>query len=263
MNKVAGKIQALRYFAFVYRNFKNWKAVWSAFRNGLPMPTLEARNGLHIYSSLTDDVLGIYTEIFSNKCYTDKLYKPSSGDTIIDIGGNIGLFAISIPYEVRGAKVHSFEPVRETRERLERNVVENGLSSSVTVYPYAVHATSGHVTIHKGKTAGHSSTSDNAFTGGDSESVETITLRQVIELVGAEWIDLLKMDIEGSEVEALSGDLSCLQRVRRIVVEYHGLFRPGSREHVMEVLRAANYDRIVDEPDQPDGQLGLIKASRI
>lgn len=64
----------------------------------------------------------IYKEIFDDKVYARHGIKISDGDTVIDIGANIGLFALFAKQKGARAKVYCFEPAPETFRILEKNV---------------------------------------------------------------------------------------------------------------------------------------------
>jgi FkbM family methyltransferase len=55
------------------------------------------------------------------------------------------------------------------------------------------------------------------------EVVDAVTMDDLISEAGAEVIDILKIDIEGAEIEVFgNGSLEWLPRVRNIVIELHG-----------------------------------------
>ena len=53
--------------------------------------------------------------------------------TVLDIGGNIGWYAINIAKLKKSAKIHSFEPIPKTYDYLTRNLVLNNVKN---VYAY-------------------------------------------------------------------------------------------------------------------------------
>ncbi|NBF39236.1 MAG: FkbM family methyltransferase [Spirochaetes bacterium] len=68
--------------------------------------------------------------------------------------------------------------------------------------------------------------------------VEAITLPALLDQVGVGEVDILKVDVEGSEVDVLSGAADALRRFRRIVVECHGTEK---REQVLAVLEHSGF----------------------
>ncbi len=59
------------------------------------------------------------------------------------------------------------------------------------------------------------------------EQVDALTLEDVIREYSIDRIDLLKLDIEGSEVEVFASSSGWIDRVDAICVELHDRFRPG------------------------------------
>jgi FkbM family methyltransferase len=258
-----GKWWALARLSSFIRYLQNWWEVWSAFRNEKPLPRFVLRNGLVLTCGPMDDLASLFREIFVCRCYTRGFYAPKPGDTVLDIGANVGVFTIFLRWLCPGVRVHAFEPVAETRERLEMNLRANHLTDSVTVHPVAVAAQGGTLTLFHGSKAGHSSVTLSQFSRTQQETVPCINLATALQLAGVGPIHLLKIDTEGSEVEIFEGiGPTVLDQIQRVVVEYHGLLRPGSRDLVARALDNAGFSRIEDVPDLPDGQLGLIRASR-
>ena len=62
----------------------------------------------------------------------------------------------------------------------------------------------------------------------EAGDVQGLTITEVLAL-SAERIDLLKIDIEGAEVELFKGNTDWLNRVQCIAIEFHGDSRRESR----------------------------------
>ena len=70
---------------------------------------------------------------------------------------------------------------------------------------------------------------------GSAEPVRATTVTTLMQRLGLDRIDLLKLDIEGSEVEVFqSGAQDWLPYVEAIAVETHDRFRTGSRAAVLQ-----------------------------
>ena len=264
-DRVLGKWYAAGSLAQFIRYFRNWREVWEAYRTQAPLPPMVLKDGLRLFHEPSDDPILLFRELFVHRCYTrDGFYLPRSGDVVLDIGGNIGFFAVSLEWMARGVRVHSFEPAPDTRTRLRRNVTTNGLEDVVTIYPFAVTNNHGVVQLNAAALTGHRSLFDRPTSPAEpGETVPCINLAQAVELTGASRIDLLKIDVEGSEIEIVEGaDAETWKKIRRVVVEYHDLFRPGCQERVFRVLTALGFPflEILPEPKPPG--LGLIRASR-
>ena len=263
---VMGKWHAAGSLAQFVRHFQNWREVWDAYRRHVVLPPLVLRDGLTIEHGAGDDPMFLFREIFVGRCYTkDGFYTPGPGDTVLDLGGNVGFFALLIQHLARGARVHSFEPAAETRRRLERNVAVNGLQDVVSVYPYAVSDKAGTLSLKISDRAGNTSLFDRDDEGANSgvEEVNAVTLSEAIKMTGAEVFDLLKIDVEGAEVEVVNGAAADdWRKFRRVIVEYHDNVRPGCRDHVVDALTRGGFASVEVLPEPHDPRLGYVMASR-
>lgn len=160
--------------------------------------------------------------------------------------------------------MHNFEPASDTRARLVNNVEANGLSGLVKVYPRAVSDRPGTLRLKAAAQAGHRSLFDSVYVDTErSEDVWAINLDEALAMTGEEEIDLLKIDIEGAEIEVVEGATAAAwSKVRRVVVEYHNLIRPGCRDRVLQALRAQGFDPIEVLAEESTPDLGIIRARR-
>ena len=128
------------------------------------------------------------------------------GDTVLDIGGHIGLFAVVTARLVGNeGKVFSFEPTPFTRGVLKEVVELNGLSEIVEVRAEAVSSKSGQTVFFD---TGDSISNANSLVRTERSKVEIpITLTSVDEFVKEKSIkaSCLKIDVEGVELDVLRG----------------------------------------------------------
>jgi FkbM family methyltransferase len=129
--------------------------------------------------------------------------------TVLDIGANIGAFALRAHREWPEARVICYEPMPFNVEALSRNVS----AAWCQVEPCAVRAQAGDADIYVG---------DRFVTGGFKRWGRQTERTIRVPCVAANAIpscDLAKIDTEGCEVEILSGlDLS---RTQAILLEHH------------------------------------------
>jgi FkbM family methyltransferase len=264
--RLAGQWGATWSLVQFLRAFRNWNEVWAAYRAGLRVPTLKFRNGLELHHGEGDDPIFLFREIFLGQFYTSRgFYVPKAGDVVLDLGANIGAFALFLESRARGIRVHCFEPAGRTRATLQRNVEANGLGELVKVYAYAVSDHHGVAALQQTGASITRSFFREEFAGAETEPVECVGLAEAIELCGAARVDLLKVDVEGAEIEVVEGmEPSGWGRIDRVVVEYHRC-RPGSRDRVTRALRDRGYGRIetiVAPGDDWEAGPGIIHASR-
>ena len=158
----------------------------------------------------THDEIAIDT-MFKINCYLQGGYNIKENDTVIDIGGHIGIF--SVMATLYGAKVLVYEPEKNNFEILRYNIKNY---SNIQAFNSMVSEQTGEADfyLNDSNVAGH-----NAFGGDRKIEVHSTTLESILRNVNK--VDLLKLDCEGSEYDILlSTDLA---KVQKIVMEYHGI----------------------------------------
>jgi FkbM family methyltransferase len=141
---------------------------------------------------------------------------------IIDGGANAGDYSLLVAQIIPGCKIYSFEPVESTYQKLLENKKEH-----YNIYP-----------IKKGLYKENCSLEINLFNADEHSSLydiqglpEKSSQKQIIELVrgddfmnenNIDFIDFLKLDIEGAEYDALTGFENCIKnsKVKAIQFEY-------------------------------------------
>jgi FkbM family methyltransferase len=182
------------------------------------------------------------------------------GGTVVDIGANIGVFALFAAAEP-DTRVYAYEPVADTYRQLCENVALNGLGERVTTFNLGVTGASERREIH---VSPHGSPFSSLYGGeGQTEEIECVGLDRVFEENAIERCDLLKLDCEGAEFEILFGAPDhVLARVDRICVEYHE--QPGEprfrRAALIEHLVARGFRVTHEAGEQPHtGTLWLAR----
>lgn len=135
-----------------------------------------------------------------------------NGAVVLDCGAHIGVFSTMCAYK-GAALVMAFEPQPENLELLRINAAP---WPQIEIAEVAIGASAGWAHI-----AGESGGAHNEPGHPDAITVEQTTLTEILGM--ANRVDLLKLDMEGGEIDALlttSHDL--LARVQRIVMETHG-----------------------------------------
>jgi FkbM family methyltransferase len=134
------------------------------------------------------------------------------GPVILDIGANIGAFALWAVGRWPGCRLHCYEPLPANFELLRRNLAHLP-ADRVSLHPFAIGDPSRTRLFLGRNNCGESSFFDLGEQSG--ESVEVLT-RSPDVLPRA---DLIKVDAEGSEVEILAG-LGAID-ADVVVLEYH------------------------------------------
>lgn len=148
------------------------------------------------------------------------------GATVLDIGANIGSFALRAAQVVgRSGRVIAFEPDVRSRDELTCNIERNTFEN-IFVEPLALGRASGEREFHLASTThpGDSSLFPRIDRGGaGSERVIRVAVDRLddyVERQNLTRIDFIKIDVEGGEPDVLAGARETLRRFRpQLLVE--------------------------------------------
>jgi FkbM family methyltransferase len=167
------------------------------------------------------------------------------GDTVVDIGANIGFYA-KILSEIVGStgKVHCFEPDKINFQHLEKSckALENVVLNNKAVGPR-----SEKIKIYTSKklNVDHRTYKPEEY---DQElEIEAMSLDEYFAALGQTKVDFIKMDIQGFEMQAVKGMEQTLARNSKvkIISEFwpYGLRKAGSSVvEYFEFLRERGFD---------------------
>ena len=135
----------------------------------------------------------------------DEEYAVAAGEprTIVDLGANIGIAAAWFRSRYPEAMIVAVEPDPDSFAKLERNLAGDRL---ITLVNAAVGASNGTRTLFR--PAGYSIASSLDPGGGEPGSEVAVPVRTLDDILageGVRQIDLLKLDVEGAEGDALEG----------------------------------------------------------
>jgi len=136
---------------------------------------------------------------------------------IVDAGANIGLSALWFGVRYPGARLYCFEPEARCFDLLQHNLRQ---LPGVTCERVALSEHTGEIPLYVTENASDHSVFD---TGAPArlETVSSVRLEDYLDRQGIERVDLLKLDVEGSEFSVLKGLGDHLDRVSVIIGECH------------------------------------------
>lgn len=202
----------------IVKAVKNWRKVLSSKFSGKPLNLIEFRNGAKLESPAEIDLQFLFQEVWVDQIYTPAGYEIKDGDTILDIGANIGVFAIYAATRAKNTTILAFEPFPENARILAQNIANSGINN-VKVYPKAVAGTSKERILEVSDSWIKHSLS-RLDSNKQGISIQTISFDRVMNAI--EKCDLLKIDCEGSEYEIFySASPESLAKVNKIVGEFH------------------------------------------
>jgi FkbM family methyltransferase len=196
-------------------------------------------NGLRVRLTEREDVK-ILWHIFVRRCYG-----VSGRDSVIlDLGANVGFFALYAATNAPGARIYSVEPFPSTFQRLTNHLEWNSLTARVTALNCAIASSEGKRFIAgENVPAGQRRLLvDQSEHARPEVEVPCRTLESILDGYNLHSVDLAKVDIEGSEYEVLlSTPPAILRRISRMDLEIHNNVTAQGRnsEELIAHLRSA------------------------
>ncbi len=184
----------------------------------------------------------------------ERLLQP--GDVFIDVGANIGLYSLKAARLVGpSGYVLALEPGAEAYGHLVSNLAMNAFPWATPVKIAASDA-EGQAVLHH-VPLGHDPQAFSLIANDravDGEVVATVTLDELVDRVGLDRIDLIKIDVEGAEPLVLAGAARVLTRLRPAVIfecnaHINAGGQIGAAGEAWTILASAGYRffRLVDE----------------
>lgn len=176
----------------------------------------------------------VYHQIFSKEDYRLNLGNPLN---IVDAGAHIGISAVFFAYRYPEAKIIAIEPELSNFNLLLKNV--RGYHN---VKP--VHA--GLWNKNSFLTIEDTNVESWAFRVSEDlieKKIPAISIRDILAVFDLANIDVLKMDIEGSEIEVLNSSDEWIDHVGTLIIELHDRFRPGCSEALRRALSGHSYEK--------------------
>ena len=146
------------------------------------------------------------------------------GMVVVDAGAHVGYFTLAAARLVGPTgRVHSFEPEPVNHALLLRNIELNEYQN-VTPVRQALSNQAGNATLFlTALDSGRHSTYQHDLPMSGSLIIETTTLDEYLENQGWPKIDLVKIDVEGAEIDVLDGMAELLNKSEEIklIVEFN------------------------------------------
>lgn len=209
------------------------------------------------------------SEIFSEECYSIDI-KNKTNPYIIDVGAYIGLSIIYFKNIYPNSNILAFEPNPYAREILEENIFNNNIRD-IEILPYAVDINEGKRSfyIDSSRDKWHSTGGflenswNNSYRNEEKITVETKRLSKYLN----KHVDLLKIDVEGSEEKILKEIQRYLENVDSIIMEYHPIKKKNLKK-ILTILQSKNFSvsffkdgREIKSPDYQS--LLILKCSKV
>lgn len=170
------------------------------------------------------DFKNTYIPDILEEIYIKKVYEPflsGKSDLIIaDWGGNIGL--TSYFFKDYAKKVYCVEPAKQHQEVIEKLIDFNKIKN-IELCKHAISNKNGTTKFYHNQNTTMFSLSSAVTNKDDFEEVETVSVDEFFKRNKIDHIDLLKLDVEGTEGEVVAseGFKQYADKIDVIVGEYH------------------------------------------
>ncbi len=162
-------------------------------------------------------------------------------ETCIDIGANIGFISIHMNLLPSVKKVYSFEPLPEAFVSLQNNIELNSFKNCY-IYKTAVGKEVGTASffVPNVKAIPSSSSLDSNFYKDNQEmTVNITTLDYFTEEEKIKKIDIVKIDVEGKEIDVLMGMINILTNHRPLI--FCEILKKSLLEEIYAFINNFNY----------------------
>lgn len=178
------------------------------------------QNDKPVQVELSAPYTGAFKGIFLDQEYECKHRFEVPPRRILDLGANIGMGAIHFSCQFPEADILCVEPDPRNIRLLERNLKSNSLKASLV--GAAIGPSKGKLMLRFGDNPTCSALESSPMHSlSDETEVVVTTVPDLLESFGWDFVDLLKIDIEGSEDELLSTNNEWLKKVGVLILEVH------------------------------------------
>lgn len=189
------------------------------------------------------DFANSYIPQILEEVYIKQVYKPyvlgRKDLVVVDIGANIGLTAQY--FSDYAKRVIAVEPSKQHQETIETLITFNDIKN-IEIAPYAISGENGEMKFYHPENVTMFSM-ENVMGATDYEMVKTITMDKFMDLYKLEYIDILKLDCEGSESRVIcsEGFKKVAPKIKAILGEWHS-WDSQSKDGFMNSMRDLGYE---------------------
>ena len=195
-------------------------------------------NGYRMYLDPTDS-LHLATNNIWEPIETEKMMMLVKGGVALDIGAHIGYYTLL--FSQLGCEVHAFEPNEEMYGILNKNVALN--NANATTYNVAIgeHASMGSLYVHR-DCSGSSKTYDLKKDRGYVKEIRDCSIVP-IDSFNIPNVNVVKIDVDGSELGVLKGMKETIERSPRVVmlIEIDPAFHEEKCQETVDLIKGYGF----------------------
>jgi FkbM family methyltransferase len=161
---------------------------------------------------------------------------------IVDLGGNIGLSAISFLSEYPKAQVAVVEPDLDNFKLLQENTKPyNEHEMRVHHFNTAIYNREAELFFEDPQVGSHGYRVSESKGVNYKSIIQTLTVNNLLDKLGWDKVDIIKIDIEGAEKELFESNTDWIGRTRYLIIETHDRFKNDSTKTVFHTLENFSY----------------------
>lgn len=164
---------------------------------------------------------------------------PGQPRTIVDLGANVGVAAVWFAERFPEARILAIEPDADNFGLLAENIRSYPNVTARQAAVWSKHTRLSLVDGGQGSWSYYTCPVGNYYEGGATGMTEAIcsgrlvdgcTVGELLDDEGIGQVDILKVDIEGAEIEIFADSPAWISRINTIVIELHDSLIPGATE---------------------------------
>lgn len=181
----------------------------------------------------TSDIL-VFEEIFLNEGY--EMPFDINPKVIVDGGANIGCSTLYFANKYPEARIIAVEPEKSNLAILKKNTYSY---PNINIIRCGIWNKRAFLKIINTEAENWAFRVQECNT--HEESIEAITIDDIVRISKSEVIDILKLDIEGAEKEVLSGKPKWLGKVNVLIIELHEDYNPGATDTFYKAISCYDF----------------------
>jgi FkbM family methyltransferase len=243
--RVCGPMLATRWLIQVFLNARrvlltgNLQSVDAAMGKG----PFRCRRGSASALLVGPQVMSGIREIWCRDVYLGRDLAIRDGDTVVDLGANMGNFTMMALAHGPNVRVVAVEPDLRFNGLLRDQLRLNGWEGRCTLIAAFVGEPAKRVvgTVHHGSLSGP----------------RTVSEATILEEVGQDEIAFVKCDVEGGEYALFSKDSQLVARARQLSFELH--YQDGNKDELLARLENHGFHIRCERPAEHDGVYHAVR----
>lgn len=211
----------------------------------------------------------LYQQIFVQNVFNfralEELVKKNE-PVVFDIGANCGFFSMRSLDFFPKAKIHAFEPQKKVNNKFKETIKANNLEDIISLHEFAVADRNCLSTFYENRSPISASLSK------EKVSRRTVRKQYPVEIISLNWFleefsvpspDILKIDVEGSELDVLKGSTDFLSEISILLIEVHPPI--CTADQIENFLRSFDFARCkhLERPQKKDQDLVFVKQRHL